>query len=71
MKNQTFEDFLYKYFVDLREINGVAIIKDNVEDMFDRWLQNHDIQDIIELGELYGKSQFLAGKDKVLNNINI
>jgi hypothetical protein len=66
MENQTFEDFLNQYFIDLREDGGVAITKDNVEDMFDNWLQNHDIQDIIDLGELYGKYQFLAGKENIL-----
>jgi len=66
MENQTFEDFLNQYFIDLGEVNGTPIIKDNVEDMFDRWLQKHDIQDIIDLGELYGKYQFLAGKEYIL-----
>ena len=69
MQNQKFNDFLLQYFIDLREDGGVAITKDNIEDMFDNWLQKHDIQDIIDLGELYGKYQYIAGKEEILLKI--
>lgn len=68
MENKTFEDFLEQYFIDLGESGGVAITKDNVEDMFDRWLQDLDVEDMLRYGELYGKYQFLAGKESILLN---
>ena len=69
MKNQTFEEFLQRIFIDLREVGGVPIIKDNCEDMFDLWLSNMEGEDYMNWGELYGKSQFMAGKEEVLDKV--
>ena len=66
MQNQKFNDFLLQYFIDLREDGGVAITEDNCENMFDNWLSTRDIEDMIVYGELYGKYQYLAGKEEIL-----
>lgn len=54
-KYKTFEEWLQEIFSDLGEIGGVPIMKDNCEDMFDGWLANHDVNEMIEHGENYGK----------------
>ena len=35
---------IQEYFINLLEINGRPITKDNVEDMFDSWLENQSLQ---------------------------
>ena len=40
--------------MDLREIGGVPIMKDNAEDMFDNWMQGLDVDEWLELGDEYG-----------------
>ena len=52
---KTFESWLQDYFIGLREVGGVPIIKDNCEDLFESWLENKDIQEIIDLGDEYMK----------------
>jgi len=54
-KINTFEEFLQDKFNDLREVGGMPITKDNCEDMIDVWLQYLDVQELIDLGEKYGK----------------
>ena len=51
---KTFEYFLQDEFMDLREIGGVPIMKDNAEDMFDNWMQGLDVDEWLELGDEYG-----------------
>jgi len=50
----TFEQYLSDYFVSLNEIGGVPIIKDNYEDMFDKWMQDLDVDEWLEYGDDYG-----------------
>lgn len=46
-----FESFLQNKFMELREIGGVPIIKDNAEDLFDSWLSNLDSQELIDYAD--------------------
>ena len=55
MKTKTFEEWLQNYFVEKGDLNGVPIIKDNCEDLFEGWLSNQDVNDIIEMAEVWGK----------------
>lgn len=48
---KTFEQFLQDKFIDEGEYGGVPIIKDNCEDLFERWLENLDTDQWIELGD--------------------
>lgn len=66
MKIQSFEEFMQDEFMDLREINGVPIIKDNYEDMFDGWISNLDGEEYFKFAQKYGEKQYLDGMDKVL-----
>ena len=63
---KTFEDFLQDKFMDLREIGGMPIMKDNAEDMFDNWLSNLDGQEYMDFAEEWGEKRFLDGKELVL-----
>ena len=63
---KTFENFLQDKFMGLREIGGVPIIKDNIEDMFDNWFSNLDAQIVMDYAEEFGEKRFLDGKELVL-----
>lgn len=65
---KTFEEWLQDYFIGLREVGGIPIIKDNCEDLFEHWLSNKDVAEMIELGENYGlsiSSQMKELKEKI------
>lgn len=66
MKND-FENFLEDYFMELREIGGMPITKDNFEDLFENWLGELDTDNLIRLGDLYGNKRYLDGKAEVLD----
>jgi hypothetical protein len=51
----TFQEFLEDKFMDLREIGGMPITKDNYESMSETWFENLDVQELIDFGEEYGK----------------
>ncbi len=51
----TFQQFLEDKFMDLREIGGMPITKDNYEDMSETWFTNLDAQELIDFGEKYGR----------------
>lgn len=64
MKNQTFEGFLaeevhYKLFPTL--------LDDDIPDHFDNWLGTLDVENLMGWAELYGRSQFIAGKSEILH----
>ena len=44
-------DKLEEYFINLGEYGEVGITKDNCEDMFDRWMQDHDAVQLVEIIE--------------------
>ena len=64
---KTFEQFLQDFFIELREFNEKPIIKDNFEDLFDQWLEEKDVNDIMKLAELWGREQRVVAKKEVLN----
>lgn len=55
MKYRDFEDYLKDEFIGTREQGGMAITKDNCEDMFDVWLQDMDVEQWLEWGDYYAK----------------
>ena len=61
MKNKTtFESFLQQYWMD-EEAEGQT--KDQCEDACDTWMEQLDVAELIELGELYGSQTFIEGFD--------
>lgn len=40
---------LEEYFIEQGEYDGIAITKDNVESQFERWLEDLDLQTLIEI----------------------
>jgi len=62
MKNQTFEQFLMDLCFDINP----TILDDDMPDYFENWLTEIEAEDYLKWGELYGRSQFLAGKEEVL-----
>ena len=53
MKNQ-FEEYLQDAFMELREIDGMPITKDNCEDLFENWLQDMDLDLMLAHGDKFG-----------------
>lgn len=51
----TFEEFLQEKFDEHDEFDGVSITKDNCDNMFDGWVENLDVQELIDFGQMYGK----------------
>ncbi len=64
MKTQTFEEFLQDAF-----IRGYSGIKDDCENVFDAWLQNRDVDDMIEFGDMYGRYSYLNGQADLLKEV--
>lgn len=54
-KNLTFESFMQEKFMDLGDLCGIPITKDNCEDLFEMWLERKDLADIMEYAEEYGE----------------
>lgn len=48
---KTFEEFLQDKFIALGEIGGIPIIKDNAEDLFEGWLENRDVSEMMDYAE--------------------
>lgn len=55
---KNFEEFLQEEFMKLREVGGMAITKDNYEDLFSSWLENREIQDMVDYGDEYADSRY-------------
>jgi len=45
------ENFLQEHFEGLDEVGGMAITKDNFEDMYESWLEGLDTQELIYLAD--------------------
>ena len=63
---KTFEEFLQTIFINLLEIDGRAITKDNCEDMFDRWTSDLEFDDYLKWADLFATQRYLEGQNKVL-----
>lgn len=66
-KIQSFNDFLEDRFMELDEIGGRAITKDNFEDMAENWFSQLDVDELIKYGDEYGK---LVAKETVYNIVD-
>lgn len=51
--NKTFINWLEERYISLNEDGGVPITKDNVEEGFERYLEELDVQEVIELADMY------------------
>ena len=63
MNKQTFKNYL----MEVHCINNPEILDDDLPDHFDNWLSIESQESIIEYAELFGKKQYLTGKDEILN----
>ena len=61
VKIQDFEDFLEEKFIELNEIGGMPITKDNCESMFETWLENRQVSDMMSYADFYGKQMYIQG----------
>jgi hypothetical protein len=58
---KNFEEFLQDEFMNLRELGGVPITKDNFEDMFSSWLENREISELIDYGQMFAVECYQLG----------
>lgn len=61
MPVQTFEDYLMDRFMAMYP----EVLDDDLNDAFDHWLSNRDVDAMISWGELYGAERHLAGMKQV------
>jgi hypothetical protein len=64
-----FSDWLEEKFINSNEVNGLIITKDNVESMFEMFLENQDQEEMIEWANLYGQQMYLIGGKDVINQL--
>ena len=64
-----FEQWLEAKYIGQNEDGGVPITKDNVETMFDRYLEELDNQEIMDLANLYGQAMYLASARRAVEII--
>ena len=64
---KTFEEFLEEKFMELREIGGMPITKDNYESLYSSWSEQLDTQELIDFGQEYGK---YVAKETALNIVD-
>ena len=67
---KTFEEFLGERFLDLREIGGVPITKENFEDMFSTWLEELESQELIDYADRAIGLARIGGMEECLNKMN-
>lgn len=65
MKKQTFKDFLQDTHAELYP----TVLDDDLSDSFDSWIGEMNNEELIDWGELYGRSQYIAGKAVILNEV--
>ena len=61
-KKSTFEDYLNNFCPSEMQTN-------NSSDGFERWLEDQDVNDIMEYAELYGKLKYNQGQTELINEI--
>lgn len=64
MKKQTFNEFMQEVHSQIFPM----VLDDDLPDHYSDWLGTHDVQEMMEYAELYGKSQYLVGKEEILMN---
>jgi len=65
MEYKDFEDFLKDKFIGKNEDGGVPITKDNVDDMFDVWMQDLDVDQWLEWGDDYAQKKAIQSINKI------
>ncbi len=65
----TFNDYLLEKFIERGESGGMAITKDNVEDMFENWLEDMDTEEMMNWADLAMGKAFLEGREELLNKL--
>jgi len=61
---RTFEEWLEEWCFKLHP----RILDDDMSDFFDAWLGELDGEDYMRYADLYGKEQYLMGRESVLNH---
>lgn len=61
LSQPSFIDWLEGKFIDMNEIGGMPITKDNCESMFEGWLENQDREEMEEWADRYGNDMYLTG----------
>ena len=66
----SFESWLEEKYIKQNEDGGVPITKDNVEDMFERYLESLDTQELMDLATSYGNYIYaLAQRNQVAEEL--
>ena len=65
LKKRTFEDFLQERHANIFP----TLLDDDMPDHFDDWIGEQDGANMMDFAELYGKEQYLAGKEEMLKLI--
>jgi hypothetical protein len=66
-RKETFEDFLQEMCFKINDDQG--ILDDDMPDYFDNWLGTLDGEDYIKWADIYAQQQFVAGMEKMLDNL--
>lgn len=61
-----FEKYLQDSFINMREIGGIGITKDNCENLFDAYLERMDKERLMELADIYAESRYKDGQLEIL-----
>ena len=69
LSQPSFEEWLENNYINGNEDGGVVITKDNVESMFERYLEGLDVQELLDLGDEYGREMWKVGRDEMLKEL--
>jgi hypothetical protein len=69
MKDINFEKWLEERFVSFRDVNGTPITKENFQEMFDAWLADMEVDNLISWADLYAKESYLRGQSEVIGQV--
>lgn len=64
MERKTFEQFLQDMHA-----KTYAGLDDDMQDNFETWIVNKDIEEICEYAELYGRKMYIEGKELIINSM--
>ena len=70
-KHKAFDEYLEDRFMELGEVGGVPITKDNCEDMLSDWLSQLDVGELIDFADEYGSIEHMNGQIVGLANAEI
>ena len=61
MKIQTFEEHLMEILINGNEYGGTPVTEDNCEDLYERWIEDMDKQELIDLAEKHSEIMYVQG----------